>query len=125
MSILHNVKIKIDEHGKGEVSIDGKQLATTGTRVIAHNSEVITRANQLPEVTIYTFAETLDQEIISDNLTIHEVETCLRIWDYRDAPEQYRALSKVKWQDAYVLRVAQNHNVALGRPNWELAEYGD
>lgn len=109
MSMLHNVKIKIDERGKGEVYHQDKPLLTTGTKVVTGWASETT----MPEVTIYTIAETLDQEITTDSVTIVPIETCLRIWDYRDAPEGYKALSKIKWKEAYVLRVAKKHNVTL------------
>lgn len=105
--ILQDIKIKIDETGKGQVSIDGQQLITTGT-------QVTTRGGMPPEVTIWritTMAETLDQEITTDNVTIHDVETCIHIWRFDDAPAEYRALSSVNWTHAHVLRIATNSRI--------------
>lgn len=90
MSTLQNVKIKINELGKGEVYLDDKPLQTTGTKVI-------TRSNDLPEVTIYTIGDTIDQEITTSDITIVEAELCLRIWDYKNAPKEYQSLSFAEW----------------------------
>lgn len=105
MSTLHNVKIKINELGKGQVYLDDKPLITTGTDVKTGAAIEDGYSGFPPAVTIYTIAETLDQEITTDNITIIEAEACLRIWQYDEAPEQYKSLSSTKWENSWIMRV--------------------
>lgn len=77
---LHNIKIRINEFGKGEVVLDDKPLMTLGTTVE-------TNAGSMPRVTIYTVADTLEQEITTGDLTIRKLEPDLRIWRIEDAPD--------------------------------------
>ena len=104
MTLMHNVKIKINEQGRGEVWLDDKPLTTLGTEVLTGSAAYEGASGMPPLVKIYTIAETLDQEVITDNVSIIPCEACLRIWSYDQAPEIYKALSPTVWDNAFVMR---------------------